>query len=173
MPDDERHRQFHGDRQQKKNGEEDAEDLLGKAPGAVHAVRLDLLGEKRHEGRIERPFGKKPAEGVRQPEGGVEGIGDRAGAECGRHEGFPDEAEEPASERCAADGSEFLDQTHVSAFVVLEPWGTRDTGVGAMMPEGMRSRASSTSPASTALRRAAMFICRFSLVIFEPTRSVT
>ncbi|MNS74382.1 hypothetical protein D3C72_1078570 [compost metagenome] len=47
---DERHRQFHQDRQRQEHGEENTEDLLGKAPCALHAIRLDFLGEKRHEG---------------------------------------------------------------------------------------------------------------------------
>ncbi|MNT07797.1 hypothetical protein D3C72_1425150 [compost metagenome] len=119
VADDERHRQFHGHRQEQKHGEENAEDFLGEAPRPFHAVRLDLLGKERHEGGIEGALGKEPAKGIGQAEGRVEGIGDRPCAERCRHEGFADEAEQPAAERGAADGCKFLDQTHVSAFVVL------------------------------------------------------
>ncbi len=72
-----RHGQFHGDGDQHQHREEDAEDLLGEALGALDAVRFDLLGKKRHEGGVESAFGEETAKEVRKTEGGVEDVGHR------------------------------------------------------------------------------------------------
>lgn len=109
---DERHRQFHQDRQSQKYGEQNAENFFGKASCTLHAVRLDFLGKKRHEGRVERAFGKKAPEGVREPEGSIEGIGDRAGTDGCGHQGLAEETEDTASERGRADRGELSDQAH-------------------------------------------------------------
>ena len=80
----ERHRQFHEDGDRSEHGEQNAEHFFGKALGAVHAVGFDLLGKQRHEGGVEGAFGEQPAKRVGKLEGGVEGVGDRPGAErCG------------------------------------------------------------------------------------------
>ena len=54
---------------------------------------LDLLGEHRHEGEVERPLGEEAAEHVRQREGDQERLRHRAGAEQRRHHDVAREAE--------------------------------------------------------------------------------
>ncbi len=109
---DERHRQFHQDRQGQQHREQDAEDLFRKAPCAFHAIRFDFLGEKRHEGRVECTLGEKPPEGIGKAESGVESIRHRPGADGGCHQRFAQEAEDAAAERGCADCGELADETH-------------------------------------------------------------
>jgi hypothetical protein len=118
---DQRHRQFHGDGQRQQRREQDAEHLFGKALGAVGAVRLDLLGKERHEGSVEGSFGKQPAKGVGELEGGVEGVGDRPGAECGRHQHLTDETKSAAHQRAGSDRRELFDKAHASGDC-LQDW---------------------------------------------------
>ena len=83
---------------------------------AVHAVGLDLLGEERHEGGVEGALGEQPAERVGKLEGGVEGVGDRPGAERGRHQHLAREAEHAAHQRAGGDSREFLDEAQWRLF---------------------------------------------------------
>jgi hypothetical protein len=89
--------------------------VLREAEGVL--VRLHALGEHRHEGHVERPFGEEAAEEVREREGDQERLGHRAGAEEGRDQDIAGEAEDARQERPEADGHEARDQAdrlHVS-----------------------------------------------------------
>ena len=57
---------------------------------------LELLGKERHEGGVERPFGKEAAEHVGQREGHEEGLGHRARAHERRDQDVAKEAENAA-----------------------------------------------------------------------------
>jgi len=63
-------------------------------------------GEHRHEGRVERAFGKQPAEQVGEAKGGVEGIGHRTGAEYRRQQRVAHEAKDSGEQGEPADGEE-------------------------------------------------------------------
>ncbi len=63
---------------------------------------LELFGKHRHEGHVERAFGKEPAEHVGQGEGDQERLGHRPGAKVGRDHDVAHKAQhaaEPSSRR--------------------------------------------------------------------------
>ena len=125
VPDDEGHRQFHGDGQQQQHAEQDAEDLFGEFLGAGDAVRLDLLGEERHEGGVEGTLREQPPERIGELECRIEGFRHRPGAERGGHHHFAGEAEYAAQHRARADGGELLHEAHaegvLSAVKAIRP----------------------------------------------------
>src|SRR5690606_29580840 len=123
------------------------EDLFRKALGPLHALGLDFLREERHEGGIERTFREQPPEQVRKAKRGIEDIRHRPRTESSRHHGFPGEAENPASQRRTANRGELADEAHASA--LRRGAGCGRLGAGAMIPEGMPLRNSSSCSAIT------------------------
>ena len=103
-----RHRDGGDHRHQQHDPEQPGEGVLGEPFRVV--AGFQLLGEDRHEGGVERPFGEEAAEHVGQREGDQIRLGHRAGAQ---ERGDQDVAGEPhhaAGQRPASDGQEARDQ---------------------------------------------------------------
>ncbi len=99
------------DRDHQDHREQPRERFLGKGTRILSGFQP--LCEDRHEGGVERAFGKEPAKGVREPESGIEGVGYWTGAERCRHEHLAREAENAAHQRSGRDRGELFDQTHL------------------------------------------------------------
>jgi hypothetical protein len=112
---DERHHQFHDDRQRQKDREQHAEDFLGEPFRARHAACLDLLGKKGHEGGVECPLREKPAKCVRKLERSIERFGHRACAQRRRHHHLTCESEYAARHCTRTDRREFSHKAHGQA----------------------------------------------------------
>ena len=74
--------------------EQRSEHVLGETPRGILALALQRAGVERDEGGVEGALGEQPAEQIGEAEGGIEGVGDRPGAERAGHHHLADEAEQ-------------------------------------------------------------------------------
>ena len=92
----------HGERYKRQDDQDAGEAREGIGSEAVGILsRLEPLGEHRHKGHVECPFGEEAAEHVGQPERHDIGLVERSGAEVGEDDGIPNETENAAQKRPA------------------------------------------------------------------------
>jgi hypothetical protein len=77
----ERHGDLGDDGQRQDREHEAGERLFGEGARCLLALALELLGEQRHERRVEGTLAEQPAEQVGEAEGHEKGVGHGAGAE--------------------------------------------------------------------------------------------
>ncbi len=73
----------------------------------------ETVAKQRHEGRIERAFGKQAAEKIGKLERDEKGIGDQAGPQCSRHQNVTNKSEDPAAHGPAANRRNRAEERHV------------------------------------------------------------
>ncbi len=148
------HQPRHGDLGQHRDGDvqdhQAGQRLPGKYPRGVGTVAMQAFGEERDERRVERAFGKQPAEHVGNAERHKEGVGHERGAE---HGGNQDVARE--TEHAAQDGHR------------------ADSGKPAIELHQAGCSAGSCAAWSAFSSRSRTAVSRLLLVIFLPVRSVT
>jgi hypothetical protein len=105
----------HGGEQQQP-GEHHRKNVFGEASRLALAATLQLLGEHRHESRIEGAFGEERAEQVREAEGHDESLRHRTRAEHGSGEHVADEACHPAHHGEPAHGRGRFEESHGIGF---------------------------------------------------------
>ena len=108
----ERHGDLGDDGQRQDHEHQAGQRLLGEGARGLLALALELLGEQRHERRVEGALAEQAAEQVGEAEGHEEGVGHRPGAEHGGDQNVAHEAEHAADHGQAADGGEGAVELH-------------------------------------------------------------
>ena len=154
------HRDLGQHRESQQHGEKPRQRLLREPLGDARPLSFQPVGEQRHEGRVERPFGKQPPEQVGDAECHNEGISNQAGAQHIGDELIAHESQHAADGREPADGGEGAVEGHGALFSlrVPSPSWSRWQRQGGIVAD--HDRASSPRGLTLCLRSADTFLSR-------------